>query len=182
MQARFDLSRLLKPRSIAVMGGQAALNVLNQCQLMGFEGDLWPVHPSREVMAGLKVYRSIADLPAAPDVCFVGVNRQLTPTIVAELAAKGAGGAVCYASGFREADEEGKQLEAALQAAATQLPILGPIAMALLIISMAFCFGQISKVASAWLRIKQGSRFLPSLRILPLISPCKNGVCQLPIC
>lgn len=126
MQARFDLSRLLKPHSIAVMGGQAALNVLNQCQLMGFEGDLWPVHPSREVMAGLKVYRSIADLPAAPDVCFVGVNRQLTPTIVAELAAKGAGGAVCYASGFREADEEGKQLEAALQAAATQLPILGP--------------------------------------------------------
>lgn len=126
MQARFDLSRLLKPRSIAVMGGQAALNVLNQCQLMGFEGDLWPVHPSRETMAGLKVYPSIADLPAAPDVCFVGVNRQLTPTIVAELAAKGAGGAVCYASGFREADEEGKQLEVALQAAATQLPILGP--------------------------------------------------------
>lgn len=125
MQRPFDLKRLLQPRSIAVVGGNSALNVLLQCQRMGYEGELWPVHPTRNEMASLKVYRSIADLPAAPDACFVGVNRQLTPSIVAELAANGAGGAVCYASGFREADAEGEHLELELQAAAT-IPVLGP--------------------------------------------------------
>ncbi|MFZ1569004.1 MAG: acetate--CoA ligase family protein [Thiolinea sp.] len=125
MQRPFNLKRLLQPRSIAVVGGHSALNVLRQCQRMGYEGELWPVHPTRTEMAGLKVYRSIAELPAAPDACFVGVNRKLTPSVVAELAAKGAGAAVCYASGFREADAEGQRLEAELQAAAT-IPVLGP--------------------------------------------------------
>lgn len=125
MQRPFDLKRLLQPRSIAVVGGNSALNVLLQCQRMGYAGELWPVHPTRTEMADLKVYRSIAELPAAPDACFVGVNRQLTPHIVAELAAKGAGGAVCYASGFREADAEGERLELELRAAAT-IPVLGP--------------------------------------------------------
>ena len=125
MQRPLDLTRLLRPRSIAVVGGSAALNVLLQCQRMGYTGELWPVHPHRTEMAGLTTYPSIAELPHAPDACFVGVNRQITPSIVAALAAKGAGGAVCYASGFREADAEGAGLEAQLQAVAT-LPILGP--------------------------------------------------------
>ncbi|WP_020393969.1 acetate--CoA ligase family protein [Thiolinea disciformis] len=125
MQRPFDLKRLLRPRSIAVVGGNSALNVLLQCQRMGYEGQLWPIHPTRTEMAGLSVYRSIADLPTAPDACFVGVNRQLTAQIIAALAAKDAGGAICYASGFREADAEGERLEAELQAVAT-IPVLGP--------------------------------------------------------
>lgn len=125
MQRPFDLKRLLRPRSIAVMGGHSALNVLLQCQRMGYDGELWPIHPTRTEMAGLKVYRSVAELPSAPDASFVGVNRQLTPQLITELAAKGAGGAICYASGFRESDIEGERLEAELQAAAT-LPVLGP--------------------------------------------------------
>lgn len=125
MQRPFDLKRLLQPRSIAVVGGNSALNVLLQCQRMGYQGELWPIHPTRTEMASLSVYRSVADLPTAPDACFVGVNRQLTPQLIAELAANGAGGAICYASGFREADTEGERLEAELQAAAT-IPVLGP--------------------------------------------------------
>lgn len=125
MQRPFDLKRLLRPQSIAVIGGNSAVNVLLQCQRMGYDGQLWPIHPTREAMAGLNVYRSVADLPAAPDACFLGVNRQLTPSLVAELATKDAGGVICYASGFREADAEGERLEAELQAAAT-IPVIGP--------------------------------------------------------
>ncbi|WP_298607411.1 acetate--CoA ligase family protein [uncultured Thiothrix sp.] len=125
MQRPFDLKRLLRPQSIAVIGGNSALNVLLQCQRMAYDGQLWPIHPTREAMAGLNVYRSVADLPAAPDACFLGVNRQLTPRLVTELAAKDAGGVICYASGFREADAEGERLEAELQAAAT-IPVIGP--------------------------------------------------------
>ena len=44
-----DLNRLLRPRSIAVLGGQWALNVVEQCQRMGFDGEIWPVNPNRRV-------------------------------------------------------------------------------------------------------------------------------------
>ncbi len=124
-----SLERLLRPKSIAVFGGEPAAEVIRQCERLGYDGDVWPVHPTKPEVAGRTAYRSVAELPAAPDAAFVGVNRQLTVDIVAELAARGAGGAVCYASGFREAkdqDAEGDGLQAALLAAAGAMPILGP--------------------------------------------------------
>ena len=42
-----DLSRLLRPRSIAVMGSVWAENVIAQCRKMGFQGPVWPVHPTK---------------------------------------------------------------------------------------------------------------------------------------
>lgn len=36
--------RLLNPRSIAVFGGAQAREVIRQCDLMGYEGELWPVN------------------------------------------------------------------------------------------------------------------------------------------
>jgi len=123
------LDRLIRPRSIAVFGGKEARRVVEQCDKMGFAGEIWPVHPREDEILGRKCYRSVADLPAAPDASFVGVNRQLTVEIIRELSARGAGGAVCYASGFREAVSEladGDDLQAALVAAAGDMPILGP--------------------------------------------------------
>ncbi|MGB3280477.1 MAG: CoA-binding protein, partial [Pseudorhodobacter sp.] len=119
-----DLSRLLRPRSIAVLGSVWAENVVAQSQKMAFEGSVWPVHPTKSMIGGLPAYPSLMDLPAPPDASFIGVNRHLTVDIVAELAAMGAGGAVCFASGWTEAGEAG--LQARLVAAAGEMPILGP--------------------------------------------------------
>lgn len=124
------LSRLLAPRSIAVIGGGVwCANLIRECAKIGFDGPVWPVHPTRDEIAGVACYRSLADLPAAPDACFIGVNRALTVDLVGELAAMGAGGAVCFASGFREAVAEtgdGADLQARLVAAAGDMPFLGP--------------------------------------------------------
>ena len=77
------LDRLLRPKSIAVIGGGFfAPNVVKQCLKMGFAGDIWPVHPSKDEVAGVQAYRSVADLPGAPDATFIGVNRNLTIDIV----------------------------------------------------------------------------------------------------
>jgi acetate---CoA ligase (ADP-forming) len=119
-----DLSRLLRPRSIAVLGGGWAVNVVEQCRKMGFAGPVWPVHPTRDAIAGAPSFRSLSDLPAAPDATFVGVNRHATLDVVAELAAMGAGGATCFASGWEEAGEA--HLQARLVRAAGDMPILGP--------------------------------------------------------
>ena len=124
-----SLDRLTRPKTIAVFGGKEARRVIEQCDKMGFAGEIWPVHPKKDEILGRKCYHSVADLPAVPDASFVGVNRQLTIEIIRELSASGAGGAVCYASGFREAVSEladGDVLQAALVAAAGDMPILGP--------------------------------------------------------
>ncbi len=124
-----SLDRLIRPGTIAVFGGREARRVIEQCDLMGFAGEIWPVHPTLESVLGRRCYRSVAELPKAPDAAFVGVNRTLTVDIVRALSAGGAGGAVCYASGFSEAVAEladGADLQRALVEAAGTMPIVGP--------------------------------------------------------
>jgi acyl-CoA synthetase (NDP forming) len=124
-----SLDRLTRPKTIAVFGGKEARRVIEQCDKMGFSGEIWPVHPKSDEILGRRCFRSVADLPGSPDASFVGVNRQLTIEIIRDLSARGAGGAVCYASGFREAVSEladGGELQAALVEAAGDMPILGP--------------------------------------------------------
>ncbi len=134
MVAEQLLSRTLNPRSIALFGTGPAQSVIEQCQKLGFNGELWPVHPNRETLAGVKCFKSVADLPYAPDVAFVAVNRHATIDVISQLSKAGAGGAVCYASGFAESGEhavvhtgvDGLALQQQLVAAAKLMPILGP--------------------------------------------------------
>ncbi|MCH2094672.1 MAG: acetate--CoA ligase family protein [Rhodobacteraceae bacterium] len=124
------LQRLLHPKSVAIVGGGAwCENVVAQCLKLGFEGPIWPVHPNRAEIAGVAARASVWDLPAAPDAVFVGVNRETTVRVVADLAKMGAGGAVCFASGFAEAEAElagSSGLQDHLLEAAGEMPILGP--------------------------------------------------------
>lgn len=123
------IERLIRPKSIAVFGGSWAHSVLEQCQKMGYRGELWPVHPSHKTVAGLRCYASVDDLPSAPDASFLGVNREITIELVRQLSALGAGGAVCFAAGFSEAAEEDANaatLALELLDAAGDMPFLGP--------------------------------------------------------
>ena len=120
------LRRLLSPRHVAVFGGRAAAEVVRQCQQLGFAGDIWPVHPRHEFMEGLRCYPDVAALPAAPDASFIAVPRQGTIELVAELSAIGAGGVICYASGFAEVGGEGVALQQQLVEAAANMALLGP--------------------------------------------------------
>ncbi len=119
-----SLNRLLRPKTIAVLGAGWALNVIEQCAKMGFAGEVWPVHPTKPEVGGLRAYASLADLPSPPDAVFIGVNRFATVEVVRDLAAMGAGGAICFASGWTEAGAP--ELQAELVAAAGDMPILGP--------------------------------------------------------
>ncbi|MEP4562182.1 MAG: hypothetical protein ABJ011_14465, partial [Nitratireductor sp.] len=66
MSARRDFSRLLRPRSIAVIGGGFfGSNVVRQSLKMGFAGDIWPVHPVKKAGEGVPAFASVADLPGA---------------------------------------------------------------------------------------------------------------------
>ena len=125
-----DLLRLLRPQSIAVIGGGSwCEQVIVQSERMGYTGQIWPVHPRATEIAGHSAYARLEDLPSAPDSAFIGVNRYATIEAAQVLASMQAGGAVCFASGFSEAaaeDGAGQDLQAQLVAAAGDLPILGP--------------------------------------------------------
>ena len=117
------LDRLLRPRSLAVLGGDWADAVVRKAVAAGGV-TVWPVHPRRATMGGVACVPSLADLPAPPDAVFLGVNREATIPLVAEAAAMGAGGAVLFASGWAEAGEIARQ--DALVKAAGAMPVLGP--------------------------------------------------------
>lgn len=160
-----DLSRLLRPRSIAVLGGGWAANVVEQCRKMGFAGPVWPVNPRRREMHGVPCLPDLAALPGVPDAAFIGVNREAAVAAARELAAMGAGGAVCFASGFAEAGEA--RLQDALVAAAGDMPLLGPN-----------CYGLINYVEGAPLWPDQhGGRRVP--RGVALLSQSSNIVINL---
>jgi acyl-CoA synthetase (NDP forming) len=123
---RANLRRLLSPRHVAFVGGQRLAPTIGYCVDAGFAGCIWPVNPTYAEIAGHRCYKSIADLPEAPDGTFIAVPRELTIDIVRDLAARGAGGAVCYAAGFAETGGEGIELQKELVAASGDLALVGP--------------------------------------------------------
>jgi len=132
------LSRLINPKSIALYGGGWSSNVLDQLLKSGFGGDIWPVHPKKTELMGLPCFKDTAHLPGIPDAAFLGVNRNLSVSVVKELSDIGAGGAICFASGFAEMSTG--ELQDALVAAAGDMPILGPNCYGLLNLDIAQLF------------------------------------------
>ena len=120
------LQRLLRPKTLAVIGGREAAEVVHQCDKLGFSGTIWPVSHTRDSIAGRDCFRRLEDLPGPPDAAFIAIPAEPTIEAVDLLAAMGAGGAVCYASGFREVGRDGVRRQDRLVAAAGAMPILGP--------------------------------------------------------
>ena len=123
---RDNLKRMLAPRHVAFVGGRSMARALKRCAEGGYPGQMWLVNPQHESLEGVPCVRSVAELPCGPDAVFIATNRDLTLTCVAELAAIGTGGAICYASGFAETGAEGQALQQQLLAAAGDMALLGP--------------------------------------------------------
>jgi acetate---CoA ligase (ADP-forming) len=130
------ISRLLKPRSVAVIGASAdasrtAGRPVHYLRKHGFAGDIWPVNPRVTSIEGLRCYPDIAALPKAPDVGLVLLGADRVLQAVRDLAARGTAAAIVLASGYGEAGEEGAKRQAELLAAAGNMRLLGPNTMGL---------------------------------------------------
>jgi acetyl-CoA synthetase len=123
-----NLDRLIAPRSIALIGSGAWTDaVAAGSRAIGFDGPVWRVHPTRKSTADTPYYPSVADLPAVPDAAFLAVPNRDAPDVAAGLAARGAGGFVCFSAGFSETGTaDGSRLTLALESAAGSLPYFGP--------------------------------------------------------
>ena len=127
-----ELGRLLRPRSIAVVGaserddsyaGETLLNLRGA----GFAGPVWGVNPKRSSAHGFECFPSLAELPEVPDAVVVGIPAAAVPDVLDEAGSLGCGGAVVYGAGFGEValgvEHERRLREVALR---HSLPVCGP--------------------------------------------------------
>lgn len=128
-----DLKKLLAPRSVAIVGasekegfgGDTCRNVLSyaDCDRVYF------VNPKRDAVLGKKCWPSLEALPEDIDLVVVCTPQKTVEDILRQAAARGAGGAVVYASGYAEVGtEEGREADRRLRALCAELDIalMGP--------------------------------------------------------
>jgi acyl-CoA synthetase (NDP forming) len=123
-----DIQRLIAPRSIALIGAGAWTDAVAAGNVaVGYRGTLWRVHPTRPSTSSTTYFRSVAELPGAPDAAFVAVPNHEAPAVAGALAARGCGGFVCFTAGFSETGTEpGRRLTQELLHNAGRLPFFGP--------------------------------------------------------
>jgi acyl-CoA synthetase (NDP forming) len=99
--------RMLKARRVAVVGaskdptkfsGVLVPSILSG----GYTGEVIPVNPRAEVVAGLKCYPSVSDIPGTLDLVVIAVPAKFVPGVLHEAADKGAAGAIIISAGGRE--------------------------------------------------------------------------------
>jgi acetate---CoA ligase (ADP-forming) len=101
------LRRVLSPRSVALVGvsaDPASFGARSTTNLRDFAGPVWTVNPKYAggELHGRPCFGSIADIPEAPDCVLLALPRAGILPAVEAAAARGAGGAIVYASGYGE--------------------------------------------------------------------------------
>ncbi|WP_272700925.1 acetate--CoA ligase family protein [Desulfovibrio sp. Fe33] len=128
-----SMEKLLAPKTVAIVGasekegfgGDTCRNVLSYADT----DNVYFVNPKRDEVFGKKCYRSMADIPVAIDLAVLCTPQKTIEPLLREAAAKGAGGAVVYASGYSEVGTpEGVRAEESLKALCAELDIslMGP--------------------------------------------------------
>ena len=131
-----SLKTFLEPRSVAVVGASRKVNsighktfrnILNQ----GFQGVVYPVNPQAEVVASVKAYRSILDVPGEVDLALIVVPAAAVNEVVEECGRKGVRGVVVISAGFAEMGAEGveRQQQLVQTASGYGMRVVGPNCM-----------------------------------------------------
>lgn len=125
------ISRLLQPRSVAVIGASAdpaktAGRPVGYLLKHGFPGAIYPVNPKVDRIGDLPCFPDVASLPDVPDVAIVLLGADRAHAAVRDLAARGCPAAIVLASGYTETGAEGARRQQQLVEAAGTMRLLGP--------------------------------------------------------
>ena len=131
-----DFTPFFEPKTVAIIGASANGNalpnhVIRRMLDLGYQGEIYPIHPSAAAIDGLTAYKSLADTPKPIDYAYIAVAGALIPPMF-----EAANGRLRFAhvisSGFGEVDE-GRDLQAKLVTSARVggLRLVGPNCMGL---------------------------------------------------
>src|SRR5262245_37679095 len=127
-----DLTPLMKPRSIAVVGASPRMNratrVIDNLRRFGYAGRVFPINPRYGEIHGLSCYPDLAATPETPDTVVVAIPAEQVPAVLTAAVERGVRGAVVLSSGFGEAGSAGQARQAALERLAAErgLLVCGP--------------------------------------------------------
>lgn len=132
-QARHDLSRLLAPSAIALVGASSNAQVtsgqpLRYMKEFGYAGKLYPVNPKRKEVQGIQCYERVLAIPQACDVAVITVAAPHVPGILRECGIAHIPFAVVLSAGFEEIGVAGLPLQQQLQQAIADsgVRVVGP--------------------------------------------------------
>ncbi|HEY4141186.1 MAG TPA: acetate--CoA ligase family protein [Pseudolabrys sp.] len=134
------LGKLLRPRSVAIVGASADEGKLTGRPLLylekyGFTGAIYLVNPRYQTIGRHRCYPEITALPEPPDVAIVLLGGSRVTDTIKQLAAIGTDAAIVLASGFGESGPEGRARQDELKRAAGTMRILGPNTIGLVNVS-----------------------------------------------
>jgi len=136
VQSRIPISRLIHPRSLAVIGasntpGKFGYGITHHLIKFKFPGALLPINATSAEIQGVKAYPSIAEAPGPVDLALIALPAEVVPQACRDCAKAGVGAVVIASVGFSELNEEGRLLQAQLTEIAreTGMRILGPNCM-----------------------------------------------------
>lgn len=129
-----DLSRLVRPESVALIGASdtpgsiGKFTLDNLIEASDYRGRLHLVNPRRREIGGRACYPDVAALPEAPDVAVVCIPAPGVLNALRQCAAKGARFAIVLTSGFGETGEAGRALQEEMRelARTSGMRIYGP--------------------------------------------------------
>lgn len=128
-----SLKKFFSPGSIAIIGASKDIRTINgkplhYLQRHGYAGNLYPVNPKYTEIAGLACYPDLKSIPGDIDLALIAVNYKLVPTMIEQCAARKVPFVTIFSSGFAEAGQEGKRIQAqvARLAAEAGIRICGP--------------------------------------------------------
>jgi len=129
-----DLSRLVLPRSIAVVGASDRLDSIgartieNLTRYSDWRGEISLINPGKTAVFDMPCLPSVLDLREMPDVAIITVRAEQVLQALRECGQKGIRFAIVFTSGFAEMGDEGRAIEAQMReiVAQTGLRIYGP--------------------------------------------------------
>lgn len=128
-----DLRPLIAHDSIAVVGASQRADalgtaVIKNLRSLRYGGQIYPINPRYDDVEGLTCYPSLEALPAVPDAVFAAIPAAGGPAVVEEAGRLGIKAAFINASGYSDGGDEGRALQAQVQASAARygMAVCGP--------------------------------------------------------
>jgi acetyl coenzyme A synthetase (ADP forming)-like protein len=126
-----ELNKLLKPKSIAVIGasatpGKIGYTVMENLKQSGYKGPVYPINPTAPEILGIKCYPSVSDVPGTIDSAVMCVPVKLVNSMAEECGKKGVKGLIVITSGFSEVGRKDLEDELVAIARKYKMRVLGP--------------------------------------------------------
>src|SRR5581483_733623 len=111
-----QMNRIMRPEAVAVIGasaenGKIGNSVMKNLINGGYQGVIYPIHPSADHILGRKAYRSVKDVPGEIDVAVFAIPAKFVAQALTEVGEKKIPGAVLIPSGFAETGNTAGQEE-----------------------------------------------------------------------